>query len=54
MHHSLPLGCPSNLTLDTCPITALLVVVEQTVKVVQVLLRVHSPFNAVGWFGKEY
>lgn len=54
MHPGLPLGRPSNLALDTCPITALLVVVEQAVKAMQVLFRDHSPFNAVGWFGREY
>ena len=54
MHPGLPLGHPSSLALDTCPITALLVVVEQVVKVVQVLFKSHSPFNAAWWFDMEY
>ena len=54
MHPNLPLGCPSNLALDTCLITALLVMVEQAVKAMQVLFKGYSPFNVVGWFSSEY
>lgn len=54
MHPALPHGYPSNLALDTCPITAFLVVVEQAVKVVQVLFKGYSLFNVVRWFGREY
>ena len=54
MHPGRPLGGLSNLALDTCPIIALLVVIERAVKAVQVLFKGHSPFNVAGWFGREY
>jgi len=54
VHPDRPLGGLSNLALDTYPIIALLVVIMQAAKAVQVLFRGHSPFNVVEWFGREY